>query len=402
MKKGFTLVEMLIVVVVLVTLMSITFRLSSIAGSQDARNSTVNRLQRIENCLSGYYAAFGTYPPVPLHGSRDYNLEVNSTHGFQGSHTRELSLNWYKDQGNHGIGSTEEDRDWRQVEAACRSQPFAMRFPFEKDMNEDIKLYCEILRERAMELKGENDSSRAEKEVLTAEADDGYTANPGRHELDKADWTSCHLFQFGTMSFLLPRYSFMLNGPDAFFRGSQWMAHNQLPLIPLGTGERYGSWIDLKEDVERAFARQGGDNKEDRFNVKNIPTQAICARWMPNLEGVCACRNRDGMYTNICYGIDIRDPNGTALLDSSCIFSPEGKDEDSNSNQFALDFVTVRDGWGHDFYYYSPNPHQSYTVWSAGPNGRTFPPWGARDTYSANQNKAIGAWIQDDMIHMSN
>ena len=68
MKKGFSLVEMLIVVTVLVTLMAITFRLGAIGGTSSYRNTTVSRLQRLENCLSGYYAAFGSYPPVPLQG----------------------------------------------------------------------------------------------------------------------------------------------------------------------------------------------------------------------------------------------------------------------------------------------------------------------------------------------
>ena len=57
MKKGFTLIEMLVVVVVLVTLMTMTFRLSSIGSGSSARNATINRMQRLENCLSGYYAA---------------------------------------------------------------------------------------------------------------------------------------------------------------------------------------------------------------------------------------------------------------------------------------------------------------------------------------------------------
>ena len=69
MRKAFTLVEMLIVVVVLVTLMTITFRLGAINTTSSYRNTTISRLQRLENCLSGYYAAFGCYPNVKLHGS---------------------------------------------------------------------------------------------------------------------------------------------------------------------------------------------------------------------------------------------------------------------------------------------------------------------------------------------
>ena len=58
-------------------------------------------IQKIENCLSGYYAAFGSYPPVTLHGSRNYNLEVN----INGIQTDE--------EVNSGL-------DWPRVEAACR------------------------------------------------------------------------------------------------------------------------------------------------------------------------------------------------------------------------------------------------------------------------------------------
>ena len=47
MKKAFTLIELLIVVVVLVTLMAVTFRLTSIGSNQSARNTTVASLQKL-------------------------------------------------------------------------------------------------------------------------------------------------------------------------------------------------------------------------------------------------------------------------------------------------------------------------------------------------------------------
>ena len=117
MKKGFTLVEMLIVVVVLVTLMSITFRLSSLGDDQTRRNRTISRMQRLENCLSGFYAAYGTYPPVELHGSRDYDLGVNNQTGIQldsdQETERKVELRWYQSTGSHGIGTETEKREWR-------------------------------------------------------------------------------------------------------------------------------------------------------------------------------------------------------------------------------------------------------------------------------------------------
>ena len=93
MKRGFTLIELLVVVVVLVTLMSIMFRIGSVGGSADNRNRTIVHMQRLENCLSGYYAAFGSYPPVKLHGTRDFYMKVGS-HGIQTDVRNESIWGW--------------------------------------------------------------------------------------------------------------------------------------------------------------------------------------------------------------------------------------------------------------------------------------------------------------------
>ena len=64
--------------VVIVTLMAIVFRLAGTGGESTARAKTLARLQKLSNALSGYYAAFGSYPPVPLQGrSRDIYTEVD-------------------------------------------------------------------------------------------------------------------------------------------------------------------------------------------------------------------------------------------------------------------------------------------------------------------------------------
>jgi len=135
MKKGFTLVEMLIVVVVLVTLMTITFRLSSVGSQQTYRNNTISRLQRIENCLSGYYAAFGSYPPVKLHGSRNIYASVND-YGIQSDDQENQDIWGWTD-----IGTEQEQRAWQQVKAACKSQPVDCRYPYpdESVYNELVK-----------------------------------------------------------------------------------------------------------------------------------------------------------------------------------------------------------------------------------------------------------------------
>ena len=71
--------------------------------------------------------------------------------------------------------------------------------------------------------------------------------------------------------------------------------------------------------------------------------------------------------------------------------------------QYLLDGLTVKDGWHRELYYYSPSPHQSYTLWSAGENGKTFPPW-VTDEELANikEKSTVQAWIADDIVHMRN
>jgi len=73
------------------------------------------------------------------------------------------------------------------------------------------------------------------------------------------------------------------------------------------------------------------------------------------------------------------------------------------------------DGWGNEFYYYSPPPHQTYRLWSAGANGKTFPPWvtdrdlaqitggvGANSGGSGKSaSETIQEWVADDIVQMS-
>ena len=66
MKRGFTLIEMMVVVAVLVTLMAISIRIANIGSETEARSMTISRMQRLENAISGYFAAYGSYPAVPL------------------------------------------------------------------------------------------------------------------------------------------------------------------------------------------------------------------------------------------------------------------------------------------------------------------------------------------------
>jgi len=378
---------MLIVVVVLITLMTMTFKLSSIGSEQTYRNTTIARLQRLENCLSGYYAAFGSYPPVKMHGSRNIYASVNE-YGIQSDDQENQSI-W----GWTEIGSQAEMEAWQQVRAACKAQPVDCRYPFpaESAYNELVKSIADALKKKAA--SPNSGLSEQRKNVLMKGFDNGVTDNIGRHDASATDWRESQLFKFGLMSFLLPRYLVMMNSNENLYNSNyaQWRDNNALPSNPMD-GFKFNSWSVVRD-------RARSNTPRDYAEVANIPSQAVCARWMPNLEGIVCCNHDYKLY-----GINIRGDNGASDLRADNlnieIYSPGGYN--GGGAPYVLDGATVLHGWWREFYDYSPPPYQSYTLWSAGPNGRTFPPWISRGDLDSQANKCVGLWTEDDIIRMSN
>ena len=388
MRKGFTLIELLVVVVVIVTLMAITFRLGSAGSDSTARAETINRMQRLENCLSGYYAAYGSYPPVALHGSRDYTYRVNGQ-GIQ-----------QVDNDQH-----EPDLSWRSVEAACRSQPVAMRYPF---ASEGIRAYVKEVSDILMDKANSSDpqyKNFRDNEALKHGFEALVDNSPISSKSDYTDWADVQVFQMGLLSYLMPRFLVIFNvqsgGTPAsgfsqlFTSQKQWQINNELP-CDFETGQPYSSWPDVIREMSR-----------NRWKIAALSSQATCARWLPNLEGIVYGADRS------FYGVNVHDKRhgGTAAGVSTETYNPQlysaskSQGGDGYSQQYILDGMTVRDGWYNDFYYYSPTPHQSYMLWSAGPNGRTFPPWVTDEELEAmksNERDTAREWMADDIIHMQN
>lgn len=379
MKKAFTLIELLIVVVVIVTLMTIVFKLAGVGDDATSRNKTINRMQRLENCLSGYYAAYGSYPPVKLHGSRDYRLEVDN-HGMQGT-------------GEASGGSI--DKIWKSVEAACRSQPVAMSFPFHESKKDYVDAFSQL------QVDNHNGDMSYKYEALY----DNTILN-GQEQMTHSDWSSVQLYKFGMLSYLLPRFLVIMGGDfdqdrkkplkhELFENYSQWTENNEKPMN-FDNGMPYATWKEVNERVNN-----------EPWKIAAIPSQAVCARWLPNLEGIVHSTS-----DRTIYGVRLHDASRREL--SQEIHSPGGyKGEKNTSRQYLLDSLTVRDGywnkdrstWGVEFYYYSPPPHQNYRLWSSGKNCRTFPPWVTNEelnTLSGADRKTVQEWISDDIVHMSN
>lgn len=231
MKKAFTLIELLIVVTVMATLMTIMFRLGAVSKDETARIKTITRLQKLENCLSGYFAAFGSYPPVKVYGSRDIFTVVEN--GVQ----------------------TDESNDtlrWDQIEAACRSQPVDCAFPFREDMRETVEEFSERIRE----LAGSNEKYR-QSSLYSAFSQGFSIGNPGDFTAywDKTDWRDVQIFKFGLLSYLLPRYLVMMQG-DPLYCGAgggnpcaQWSENND-ECVDATTGRNL-TWKQVYKYVER-------------------------------------------------------------------------------------------------------------------------------------------------------
>jgi hypothetical protein len=160
----------------------------------------------------------------------------------------------------------------------------------------------------------------------------------------------------------------------------------------MDTGIAYGSWKSFCDIM-------GGD---DDWQIDLIPSQAACARWLPNLQGIVSGKRY------YFFGVPIGESGNDGIPDvknagSFTLYSAGGSSSSGNSG-YPLNSVTVKDGWGNDFFYYSPAPYQTYVLWSAGPNGKTFPPWVDLEQFKKDHGdhyeKAV-QWMADDIKFMS-
>ena len=185
LRDAFTLIEMMVVVALIGILIGGVFRLLSAAGEGAKRAETIERMQRVENAISGFYATYGTYPPVPRHGSPDPFAKEDD----QGNTTPHAAL-------------TPENANRA---AACQPVPF--EFPPMKALDDFI----------------------ATKYKVTSP-----NMNPGAFE-QGGTWPTMKLYRYGLVSFLIPRYDaigeFKLEETDGYTPkpiSSDWAPHEDL------------------------------------------------------------------------------------------------------------------------------------------------------------------------------
>ena len=333
--RGFTLIEMMVVIAVIGILIGGVFKLFSTAGTSSQRAETIARLERLQNAISGFYAEFGTYPPVPSHGSPDPYMEADE----DGTYTGSAELN-----------PTNANR-------AARCQPVAFCYPNARSLDFYI-----------------NEHYQSEGIVSVNDA-----FGPDVRNRNDYEWDQIRIFRFGLMSYLMPRVELMLNGseldnlsenneniPNAyFFDTRQWTHYNAGSKI---SGPSGGWWNKLRESLAA---------QRDREN------HAV-ARWLPNLEkSVCG-------GPGDLLGINTTEPDTGLSMEPTT-------DPKSSAVTYMLMRVSVRDGWGEDLYYYSAAPYQSYRLWSAGPDKKTFPPWISLESLSADDRRIVSEWLKDDI-----
>jgi prepilin-type N-terminal cleavage/methylation domain-containing protein len=181
-------------------------------------------------------------------------------------------------------------------------------------------------------------------------------SNPGTMEQDM-DWENYKAFKFGLMSFLVPRVEVVgahtNNAPvPEAYQTIQWTSNNLL--------SKGGASIN----IDAALEKQRGVENE------------ACASWMPCFENMLSS------FKGTILGVKVSGGSGGDNL----VVHTMGNVE------VALAQITVHDGWGREFYYHSAPPYQSYRIWSAGADGKTYPPW---LTAPAGANATA---IKDDII----
>ncbi|MBP5510722.1 MAG: prepilin-type N-terminal cleavage/methylation domain-containing protein [Kiritimatiellae bacterium] len=192
-------------------------------------------------------------------------------------------------------------------------------------------------------------------------------ANRTHQKSEDVAWDNCRIFKFGLLSYLVPRVE-MMGGED---------------LVAASSG---GSWGDGTPEANFFKTTQWGKNNVGTIRSVHEREQHQCARWMPHLEGCIS-----GVGTIL--GENVRDTendrNGTIHLTVI-------------DGEYVLQYITLKDGWGNEFYYYSAPPYQSYRLWSAGPDGTTFPPWITMETLKKKKGdrdaKLASHWIEDDIV----
>lgn len=261
-KQAFTLVEIMVVISVIAILMAASFRLMRSAAHAKKVAETQARMEKIQNALSGYYAAYGSYPPVAFYTS----LDPNQASAYDSDSTGGSSLGW------------EAQAEW-----SARAQPVAFEYPTPSHMDRAIP----------------NLFFPTDVVALNDVVD---SIQPGEGQGWGGD---IKVFKFGLVSFLLPRLEVAYFSRNAsfnpkLFENQQWREAN--PGTPQG--------LSSQSHGEANFARL--------MQAQRQAENEVVAGWLPHLEHTVNGAGSDILGINVWAGgtpggLQARHMNGKTL-----------------------------------------------------------------------------------------
>jgi len=253
-KRGFTLIELMIVIAIIAILLGATFMLMSVATDAKARAVTVSRIERLQNALAGYYSAYGMYPAVQIYQNPNLNLITS----------------------NSDTGDPVAPGSANAATVCSRAQPIAFEYPTPLLLDDAV-----------------SDSTYSTKIQSILRDVNAISVNKVVDSLDaqKTSWADNKGFKFGLMSFLLPRVE-VVGLPDSpkgpklpvFVKG-QWKDNNPT------------SKTDVEEYVLGKLITQRGLE------------EGACKAWLPNLE-----KTLSPSFKKEVYGIKLATGSGHGLV----------------------------------------------------------------------------------------
>lgn len=339
-RAGFTMIELMVVLAVIGILVMGMFRLMGVTSGKAKYSETVATLERVKNALSGYYAIYGSYPPVKtIYAPLDPEA-TDFAEYWDYKASEEV-----KDQDNKEIPNA------KFANFAARAQPVSFEYPNLKEEESYINL------------------SQSPSVAMT-------TRSPNKTE---TDWQKNKLFKFGLMSYLLPRVELMVSRNES--TGQVEWNNQDSKAVPFGFFETQ-QWAS-----ENNPAPKQGSSNQDKIGILEkqlIAENDAAAKWLPNFE-----KRLLVAVNHLVMGVELKrsDSDGSSYASYTSV-----------GGGAVLMRATIRDGWGRELYYYSEPPYQSYRLWSSGPDGATFPPWLDTNQYRNGKFSKCREWMADDVV----
>ena len=341
--SAFTMIEMLIVVSIVGMLLAGVFKLISLAGEHTKRATTVTRIQRLEYALAEYKSIYGHYPPVAQYTNPDpYKGDQGDS---DGKSLVDMQFSEWPSVGKLYSGNALR---------AARAQPVAFWFPTPQILDDYIAILYK------------------EKGWLSANQMIGGTKTN-----TKPEWYETRVFKFGVLSYLLPRLEVMGGLGQILADGEH------------GPKKNFFYWEQWKKNNNGAYPGKTG-SMEDLQKEEKMVAGRILHFLEKTLSGWSNSRSGNGFLMGEQMRPADEDDHRFSLVHA------EG------DKRYVLGHITIQDGWGNDLFYYSAPPYSSYKVWSAGPNGKTFPASVNLKSLAHSDHKDdlpnIMEWIKDDIV----